>query len=156
MTWDPQGELALIPDVYSFQDCFKMCITYYPYQDCHGYTWYGSLDKMNNVCVHFKYLMSPHTCDDCISGSKKDGFECFCSVEGECTLHNDNYLGYYHTESEMECYQACESMYDCHYYNWFDENHHQLPNTCFLLSECNGIEQCSEGCHAGSIDCDFV
>ena len=157
MTWDSRGELGLIPDVSSFQDCFKICSMYLQNEDCHGFTWYGSLNRMNNVCVLFKYLISPHSCEDCISGSKKDGFECFCSVEGECPLHMNNYLGYAPAQSEMECHQICsEYVENCQYYNWFDENHHQMPNKCFFLSDCSEIVPCSQGCHAGSIDCDFV
>ena len=42
ITWSNNGEIALIPNVYSVNECFKLCVDDVdPNVECVGHTWYG-------------------------------------------------------------------------------------------------------------------
>ena len=50
-TWSTNGQLDFISNIFSVQDCVKMCLEI---DDCKGYTWYGDLKRQVFLLCHKK------------------------------------------------------------------------------------------------------
>ena len=140
ITWNRAGEIELKPNIVSEEDCFLYCLDNLETTGCTGYTWYGELYKLENVCVTFSELKDEYECKHCASGKIEDGISCYCSQEGECEFINDNFLGDLKAESELQCFNLCLGISECKYYTWFNSENGQIHNQCLLFSTCETIK----------------
>ena len=155
ITWSLNGELELIQDISSSENCFQQCFLKQD-QGCLGYTWYGVQDRLENVCILFSSLDDPYDCENCASNKFEDGFACFCIEEGECSVSNDNYLGDSFASSNQDCYHQCSSHPGCNFYTYYDSSNEQVHDQCVLLSSCSSKTSCGSGCHIGDINCNIT
>ena len=156
ITWNRDGEIEFIPNISTAEECVKQCLYYnstHFAELCIGYTWYGELNKLKDVCVLFSSLTDSYECESCIGGKLDDGITCFCSQEGECIFTDDNYLGDSKAESEIECFNKCLEMSECNYYTWYNSENEQIHNDCLLFTTCETIQPCNSGCFSGNVLC---
>ena len=120
-----------------------------------GYTWYGDLKRFKNVCILYEELIGQYECSDCVSGIKNDLASCICNQkQGQCNIDGDNFIDAIHIESEIECFLECSAVEDCNYYTWYSLENEAVHQECILLSSCQNVEPCSNGCFVGSVsDC---
>ena len=172
ITWSRENELNFIPNVPSAKECFEICFST---NNCTAYTWYGSLNKLQDVCILFEAQQNQYDCENCLSGLVENGISCYCSQEGECLFDENNYLGDMFANSELDCFLEClnlpgnfhatffecpskikqkSSIPECNYYTWFNDQNQQIHNQCLFFSTCDTIQSCGGGCFAGNVaDC---
>ena len=107
VTWSRENELNFIPNVPSAKECFEICFST---NNCTAYTWYGSLNKLQDVCILFEAQENQYDCENCLSGLVENGISCYCSQEGECLFDENNYLGDMFANSELDCFLECLNL----------------------------------------------
>ena len=107
ITWSRENELNFIPNVPSAKECFEICFST---NNCTAYTWYGSLNKLQDVCILFEAQENQYNCENCLSGLVENGISCYCSQEGECLFDENNYLGDMFANSELDCFLECLNL----------------------------------------------
>ena len=151
-TWDSNGELEVLANIYSFKECFDKCDSN---PLCQGYTWYGENGlKFQNVCVTFKDLLTKYQCSSCKSGKIEVDEDCFCdSGMGECSIQSNNFLKGSHGTSRFDCLLQCFEIEDCEYFTFYSANHESIREQCFFFTSCDEVTDSAETFHS-AIDCE--
>ena len=108
---------------------------------CVAFNFFGPESNFRpySSCLLFSACERKATCSDCVIGTHQD--DCTCSIDFYGDIDKSNFLDTVTSiPDEVTCKNFCSKTTLCAFYTYYNSQHPDQPEVCFLLSH-SGIEK---------------